>query len=264
MGKFDGWLLCSDFDGTIYVNKSISDENVSAVKYFQKNGGRFTFASGRFPAMFGDLAEGITPNAPIAGLNGATIEYPDDGRILYRGGMEREAAMRFALESFDLYPSIASVLLYYYDHSVTIHRDTLMNDKSNREIFGLPERLPKIVLISSPEKSDSVLADVGRRASEIYSVSRSWVRGIELNDPADTKGMAVLRIKEMVGARHLVCVGDYENDISMIRAADIGYAVGGAVPALKAVADRVTVKASEHSIAAIIAEIEKDIDRAAG
>lgn len=261
MGKFDGWLLCSDFDGTIYVNKSISEENQAAVRYFQENGGRFTFASGRFPPMFKDMAACITPRAPIAGLNGATIEDPADGRVLYRGGMEREAAMRFALESFELYPSVVSVLLYYYDHSVTVRRGAVIEGELEREIAGLPERLPKIVLISAPEGSDAVLADVSRRAEGIYSISRSWVRGIELNDPADTKGRSVLRIKEMVGARHLVCVGDYENDITMLRAADIGYAVGSAVPALKAVADRVTVDAADNAITAVVADIEAEIDR---
>lgn len=261
MGKFDGWLLCSDFDGTIYLNKTISDKNSAAIKYFQENGGRFTFASGRFPPMFADLAACITPRAPIAGLNGATIESPDGGSVFYRGGMERDAAMRFAFDSFELYPSVGSVLFYYYDRSVTVHRGETIDGELEREMAELPDPLPKIVLRSTPEDSSAVFADVERRAAGRYSISRSWVRGIELNDPADTKGAAVLRIKEIVGARHLVCVGDYENDISMIRAADIGYAVGSAVPALKAVADRITVDAADHAIAAIVADIEAQIDR---
>ena len=35
MGKFDGWLICSDFDGTVYVDREISDENCRAIRYFQ-------------------------------------------------------------------------------------------------------------------------------------------------------------------------------------------------------------------------------------
>ena len=82
MGKFDGWLICSDFDGTIYVDKALSDENCRAVKYFQDNGGRFTFASGRFTNMFDSFRDRIEANAPIAGLNGSVIADPSDGRIL--------------------------------------------------------------------------------------------------------------------------------------------------------------------------------------
>ena len=66
---------------------------------------------------------------------------------------------------------------------------------------------------------------------------------------------------DLLGAGTLVCVGDYENDIPMIKEADIGYAVGNAVPKLKAVADRVTVKNTENAIAAIIYELAADIEK---
>ena len=52
-----------------------------------------------------------------------------------------------------------------------------------------------------------------------------------------------------------MCVGDFENDISMIKEADIGYAVGNAADELKAVADRITVNAADGAIAKIIYEI---------
>ena len=39
MGKFDGMLLASDFDGTLYYNGNISEENLKDIKYFQDNGG---------------------------------------------------------------------------------------------------------------------------------------------------------------------------------------------------------------------------------
>ena len=48
--KFKGYLLCSDCDGTLtYGEEVLSEENVKAIKYFQKEGGIFTLATGRFP-----------------------------------------------------------------------------------------------------------------------------------------------------------------------------------------------------------------------
>ena len=58
-----------------------------------------------------------------------------------------------------------------------------------------------------------------------------------------------------MGAHTLVCVGDYENDVTLLQAADISYAVGNAMPKLKQIADRVTVTNKEDAIAAIIAEL---------
>ena len=83
--------------------------------------------------------------------------------------------------------------------------------------------------------------------------------GIEGQNAGMNKGQAARRIAELVGARLLVCVGDYENDISMIKQADIGYAVGNAMPLLKEIADRITVEAGDGAIAAVISDLEEQV-----
>ena len=46
MGKFDGVLLVSDFDDTLYgTDLTVSRENVEAIAYFTAEGGRFTVAT---------------------------------------------------------------------------------------------------------------------------------------------------------------------------------------------------------------------------
>ena len=104
MGKFDGWLICSDFDGTLYINKQIAEEDIRAIRYFQSEGGLFTFASGRFAHMLDSMGTGITPNAPMATMNGAIICGGKEGEgshtVLYRGGIDRDRATSFA---FDIY-----------------------------------------------------------------------------------------------------------------------------------------------------------------
>jgi hydroxymethylpyrimidine pyrophosphatase-like HAD family hydrolase len=69
--------------------------------------------------------------------------------------------------------------------------------------------------------------------------------------------VAVNALREMLGngIHTVVCAGDYENDISMLRVADISYAVGNAVPAVKAVAMRQTIPCGEGAIAQIIQEL---------
>jgi len=56
-----------------------------------------------------------------------------------------------------------------------------------------------------------------------------------------------------------VAVGDYFNDISMLRAAGRGYAVANAVEEAKAAADYVTVSNNEHAIAAIVEHLESSL-----
>ena len=53
MGKFDGVLLVSDFDDTLYgANRRIPPRNLEALHYFVSQGGRFTVATGRAHRTF--------------------------------------------------------------------------------------------------------------------------------------------------------------------------------------------------------------------
>ena len=74
MGKFDGILICTDLDGTLLRNdKSISDENINAIEYFKKEGGIFTFVTGRMPFFVSDMCEMVKPNGPFGCINGGGL-----------------------------------------------------------------------------------------------------------------------------------------------------------------------------------------------
>ena len=62
MGKYDGILLCTDFDGTLYFEKNITAENIEAIRCFQENGGFFTVATGRFPSFIKEFEPSVKPN----------------------------------------------------------------------------------------------------------------------------------------------------------------------------------------------------------
>ena len=74
-----------------------------------------------------------------------------------------------------------------------------------------------------------------------------------------SKGAALTRMAELLGVDmvNTVAVGDYHNDISMIQAAGIGYAMANAHPDVKAIADRITVDNDHHAIAAIVEDLER-------
>ena len=53
-----------------------------------------------------------------------------------------------------------------------------------------------------------------------------------------------------------ITFGDYNNDVSMLKAAGLGVAVANATAEAKAAADLVTVSNEEHAIAKVIYDIE--------
>ena len=91
MGKFDGILICTDLDGTLLKNdKTISEENLEAMEYFKKEGGYFTFITGRVPFFVSYALDMINPNAPFGCVNGAGLYNAEKGDYEFKAVMPEE------------------------------------------------------------------------------------------------------------------------------------------------------------------------------
>ena len=265
MGKFDGYLLLSDFDGTLAhiehtllpdgtkIQKSvISQENCDAIRYFQSEGGLFTLATGRQPEHVEKWKAQVVPNTYISSLNGAYLYDAATKQVLFSRPMD-EGYIEVAQSILSACPALTEI------------RFTALSDcfviKQNQPIL-LPngEPLYKMVFITPEEYSDEYSQRIALLLDDRYTSMRSWMSGIEVQTRGTGKGDSIARMKAALGerARVAVAVGDFENDVDMIRAADIGYAVENAVPILKEAADRITVSNRESAIAKIIEELGQD------
>lgn len=74
----------------------------------------------------------------------------------------------------------------------------------------------------------------------------SW---LEIHDAAGTKAEAICRLREEVGADHLIVFGDNHNDGPMFEIADEAYAVADAIPELRAIATDVIGSNDTDSVA---------------
>lgn len=91
MGKFDGYLLCTDLDGTLLRNdKSVSSENLEAIEYFKREGGRFTFITGRMPYYVSNIYNCVKPNAPFGCCNGGGLYDHMKQEYIWKQPIERE------------------------------------------------------------------------------------------------------------------------------------------------------------------------------
>ena len=71
-----------------------------------------------------------------------------------------------------------------------------------------------------------------------------------------SKAVALKKLSEILNINKTVAIGDYNNDVEMIKTATVGVAVENACEAAKVVADVITVNHEEHAIAKIIQDIE--------
>ena len=271
MGKFDGMLFCTDLDGTLLTHeKEVSKENREAIEYFKREGGYFTFITGRLPCTAVDMYEAVRPNAPIGCINGGGVYDMAKGEYLWNNTLPQES-LEVIDYVYDNMPDIGiqlnspegiyfardnSAMVYFRKVTATEyvykHHRELGGEPLSKVIFAHEDNLrvleirKEIEKLPIAEKFDFITA-----AADFY----------EMLPKGNSKGSVLRKLADILGIdmRRTIAVGDYENDISMIKAAGIGYAVANAIPEARAAADRVTVSNAEHAIAKIIEEIDRGI-----
>lgn len=253
VGRYDGILLCSDFDSTLALNGIVSEENAKAIRYFQENGGMFTLISGRPPVHFKNFEELFKPNTYICGYNGAIISDIDEQEIVYQNFIReslKEKHVRICRKISD----INYFCLFYQGGIEYVPMDDVDYDRlwktMDKDIYKIVYGVPTDISNEIKARIEEIIDDPS------YVITRSSLRSIEVQNVEACKGQAAARLARIVGAKKLVCVGDFENDITMVESADVGYAVSNACESLKAVADKVTVDVKQHALAAIIEEID--------
>ena len=267
MGKFDGVLICSDLDNTLathagndYYDLSFCPQDIKAIRYFQSEGGRFTVISGRHPSKVRKVLQDISPNAPIGGYNGALLQNPD-GSLFYEGGSEQTDMIRIAQRLWEKQGEIRSIGVHVSGRGILrCNRSVWESDMFEHPLAMLrvmPFRTYNVVVAGEPGEGQLICRLVEQALDDGMVYTRPYESTIEFSLHEDTKGAALQRIKEAVGARLAVAVGDYENDIEMLRAADIGYAVENACDTLRALADRIAPACDKGAMAAMIAELEQ-------
>ena len=260
MGKFDGILICSDFDGTFAYKAQVSDVNRDAVRYFQSEGGMFVPVSGRSYGYFYQHENSFAASKYIVGLNGAQIYDCENKKIVYQNALDRAEALKLTYEIL----SELNKIKFAYVHDA---EDRCRVELEASDEISIPDGdIYKMVFVVDAEDSDRMVDAIADIVPEQYTVVRSWINGIEVLGRDNTKGEAVKRLRGLLGerARKTVAVGDYENDISMLREADIGYAVKGSSLKVREAADRMTVSVHDGAIAYVVEDIENELRTAPG
>ncbi len=254
MGKFDGYLICSDLDGT-FRNKTDIVPNTEAVKYFTENGGKFTFATGRSVPHLEKLDYNFLMNAPACVCNGGAVYDFENKKLLY------ERYVDFEIKDF------LDVLNKYTGNlsGINVYNSCFENEYS----FHSPEDISEEIKLKKIIKLICVFETIGDADSfkkyavkhELFRnsyIGKSWSVGLEFNSVSATKGSAITFIKNYLGNIHTaIGIGDYENDIPLLKSADIGVAVGDALESVKREADFVVKPHYQSSIYDLIELMDK-------
>lgn len=267
MGKFDGILICTDLDGTLYRNdKTISDENKAAVEYFKSEGGLFTFITGRMPDYSEEAYMAASPNVPFGCINGGGVYDGEAKKYVWTCEMNKSV---FTLLDYvdEQYPDVA-IQVCTFDRTY-FSKENHLSDKF-RKITGVPkimshyrdikEPIAKIILMTDDDDKMSQMARAIKEQpnAEKFDFTRSSRTLFEILPKGVNKGLALEKLVEYLGIdpNKTVAIGDFDNDVGMLRAAKLGVAVANASEMARNAADVITVSNEEHAIARVIYDIE--------
>lgn len=253
-------LVVSDVDGTILSeDKTLAPQTVAAVRRMAAAGVPLTLLSARPPSGLRPLADALGLAVAYGAFNGGTIMGPD-GAIAQAHTIDPATARRIAgliAGSGAGLWVFAGGLWYASDLA---HR-LIARERRSSFIDPLPladlgagmDRADKLVAVCD----DWVLAErleqegAGSFAGQAQ-VSRSQPFYCDFTHPLAEKGRGLAALAERAGVPlgRTVTFGDGNNDIPMLRASGVSFAMGQAGAGVKAAATFVTASNDEHGVAA--------------
>ena len=270
MGKFDGFLICTDLDGTLLKNdKSISSENLEAIEYFKNNGGLFTVVTGRMPHTSFEICKNARINAPFGCINGGGLCDHNNCEYIWKTGLPDGFGELIELADKE-FPEVGIQVdtfykIYFSKENIVMEHFRKVTNAPNlvKDYKDIKEPVAKILFGVATEEEMTGLSRMLNEhpLSEKFDFIRSEKHLYEILPKGISKGTSILKLCEYlnIDKKNTVAIGDYNNDVSMIKEAGIGVAVANACEEALNAADYVTVSNEEHAIARVIFNLEKNI-----
>lgn len=268
MGKFDGMLLCTDIDGTLLKNDgTISRENRAAIEHFKAEGGSFTFITGRMPFFISEIYDAVKPNVPIGCVNGGGLyDYPRQEYIWTSTMADSVVELIRCVD--EAFPEAGIQVNTFYKTYFCKENQTMQAFRRSTNLPNLvcrydEVREPIAKIIFGSEDDGEILGIQKALISHPLAGNFDFIRSertlFEILPKGIGKGTAIQKLVQYLNLdeSRTVAVGDYNNDISMFRAAKVGIAVSNACPEAREAADFITVSNEEHAIAQVIADLER-------
>ena len=244
---FSDVLLTVDYDRTLTApDSTIPERNLEAIRYFMEHGGAFTVNTGRSVPMSRAFMDIVPVNAPLLLYNGSAAYNVPSGELEFcheihldlwqtvktaqalfpdltvevqgleahyacpeNPGWEaycrrQQCACRFVKPEEDL-GAFLKFTFYgnFYDDTV----DSLFS--------GTPEEIRRM------DEAEALAREIFGGSCEVF---RAAARIIDIHAKGVSKARSARELQQRLGRKILVCAGDADNDLSMMRSADFAYA----------------------------------------
>lgn len=280
-------LIAIDLDGTLLnYEKRVCDANRIAIEKAQSEGVQVIIATGRHYQDAKRLINRSGLDLPIIGSNGASI-HTLEGECLRLEGIEKPDLELVFKDLADLHISFMALgakHVYTLNQSLDIMADEVEQFKTplyeadmyriKRELRAMVEEREGLIF-EDPLQMAAVDDEILNILSVSYNgekrlggmahfsalnrlhVFSSYRNNFEMTHADVSKGNSVKFYANRMGIKDydICAIGDNYNDLSMIRMAGIGVAMGNAESEIKQLSDFVTLSNNESGVAHAIGKV---------
>lgn len=264
----DEKVLVLDIDGTLTNSqKEISPATKRGIMETLKRGHKVILASGRpTPGMrrYEKELELEKYGGYLLSFNGGRIVECRSGEIVYQRTLPPNVIP--GLYGFAS-KNQCGLLTYFGDRIISAFEpdeyaelESRINGMEIKVVDNFKEYVDfdvnKCLLTADPLRAEALEQELAAKYGDILSIYRSEPFFIEVMPRNVDKAASLDRMLETVGLtrENAICCGDGFNDISMIKYAGVGVAMGNAQPAVKDAADYITGTNDEDGLVQVMDE----------
>ena len=254
-------MICIDIDGTlIKPDQTLSSETIKAIRRARDKGVMIVLSTGRMYRSARLYADELELDFPIISANGSYVKDKATDEVIYEKNLSKDD-LNFIMGVLDKY----GVKINFYNNDtmyISEHRDYVTRYEALSKILPPEKRIEIRYITKDYPMNDfieefggyiqkgivfphqGIIASIRNEVAEnkLLKVVSSDIDNIEFTSHLADKGLGVLALAKArnIKPSEIICVGDSENDLSMLKVAGLPVAMGNAIPLLKEVAEYVT------------------------
>lgn len=241
-------LIVTDLDGTMLPkSKLIPPAELRAIREFEAAGGLFTVATGRALHAAERYFDELDLRIPMILYNGCALYDTRARRAISERFLDENAACELLEAVAAHFPDIGAEILR--EDGVYVPMTNAVEENHIEICRTIPKRIPlgeiprggwyKALFAIEPSRMRELSDFVNENGSPSLRYVESERHFLELLPPDTSKGSALRELTEFLGAQEITsyAVGDYYNDMEMLRAADFGVATANACEEVRQQAD---------------------------
>jgi len=256
-GAFAFDLIALDVDGTLLTDSHALTIGVrAAVREAAALGAEIVLCTGRGPSGAQHVLDELGLSGVMITHNGAATVESGSRAVLHRYGIEADALQPFMDDCrrrplhYDLHTAFEVYVEGLTEEAVRMYGLYGVKPLARRPEDEIPGGLVKLTAYGPPQQLDEAERDWNGWNTPLR-VIRSGEFFIDVQHPETGKGSALRALAQRRGVprERILAIGNYYNDIDMLRFAGTGIAMANSPDEVKAAAGRVTLSNEEDGVA---------------